>query len=71
MVARPRNLQQLNRDLKRMSVSVVARPRNQTKPLKTGCFQGLLAVEDLASNIARGSDRRKVAALTRRSCTMG
>ena len=27
MVAHPRNLQQLNRDLKRMSVSVVARPR--------------------------------------------
>jgi hypothetical protein len=27
MVAHPRNLQQLNRDLKRMSVLVVARPR--------------------------------------------
>lgn len=34
---------------------VVARPRNQKKPLKTRCFQGLFAVDNLVGNVVRGS----------------
>jgi len=42
--------------------NALARPRNQTKPLKTFCFRGLFAAENLASNVVGGSAKRKVAA---------